>query len=195
VLNCNIRGPDPERQNDAAVELGVALAAWHALQGHVCSSWEVAEGKVGPTPSRMIQVGAEFETDGFALFRSRFAELAVSRKGAGTKLRRKKPPREPLPIFEYVDYAPGASSPPLWYSPDVSPGPKRPLSLRRQGLLRPCNSKARTSTPAHPSYEVTRERGKESGSTVPPRTQRLLPDRSHGSFLPAYYHLVPLPDG
>jgi hypothetical protein len=25
--------------------------------------------------------------------------------------------------------------------------------------------------------------------------QRLLPDRSHGSFLPAYYHLVPLPDG
>ena len=75
------------------------------------------------------------------------------------------------------------------------PGPKKPLSSQRQGLHRPCNFKARNPTPALPSYEVARERGKESGLTVPPRTQRLPPDRSHGSFLPAYYHLVPLPDG
>jgi hypothetical protein len=124
VLNCNIRGPDLERQHDAAVELGVALAAWHALRGQVCSSCEVAEGSVGSSPSRMMQVEAEFESDGFALFRSRFAELAVPTKRDGTELPKKKRPQQPRPIFEYVDYASRSSPPPLWYSTDVSPRTK-----------------------------------------------------------------------
>jgi hypothetical protein len=178
VLNCNVRGPDPERQNDAAVELGVALAAWHALQGHVCSSWEVAEGKVGPSSSRMIQVGAEFETDGFALFRSRFAELAVTRKGAGTKLARKKPPRQPPPVFEYVDYAPGASSPPLWYSPDVSPRTKEVPVVTEARTPSPFQIPGPDAPtyPGNPTLQSSKAKGKEKridsptkNATPPPR--------------------------
>ena len=177
VLGCNIRGPDSERQHDAAVELGVALAAWHALRGQVCSSWEVAEGSVGPSPSRMMQVGAEFESDGFALFRSRFAELAVPTRRDGTELPKKKRPQQPKPIFEYVDYASGSSPPPLWYSPDASPKTQEASVATETRAPLPMQFQGQDLYPDPAILRVSKAKGKQrridspTENATPPPTQ------------------------
>lgn len=147
---------DHYKTDDAAVQLGVAKAAWHALRAEVCSdNRRGVDGSstttFGPSPSRLVEIGAEFPSDGFALFRRHIARqhAAASQGCSGlgtdtdTELQQAKPSsRRDSPICEHDDNVPRSSRSPTQPSPAVPPGtevalvvaePSTPSSMKPRG--------------------------------------------------------------
>ena len=148
---------DHYKTDDAAVELGVAKAAWHTLRGEVCSDPSGVVGcstTFGPSPSRLREIGAEFPMDGFALFERHIAQKRAASQdsatgtGTDTELQQAKPSsRRDSPVFEHGDDPPRSPRSPTQHSPAVSPGTEPTLDTTEPSTPSP-------TQPRGPEYQT-----------------------------------------
>jgi hypothetical protein len=148
------------KTEDTAVELGSALAAWHALRGEVCSSDRGVGGGGALGPGISSQVGAGIhQRDGEALFfngRSAQQGQAVL-QGSGNQLLLESPPQQqqrqpPPPQFSPIVWQDDdPSSPNIWRPTHYSPPPVSPELIPSSPAVSP---KTKASPPV-----VTERRG------------------------------------
>jgi hypothetical protein len=129
-----------QKTEDTAIELGSALAAWHALRGEVVERREVVGGALGPGSSSQVGAGVQQRDVDALLINGRSAQQgqAVLQGGPRTQLLLEFPPppqrqqRQQQPVSPIVWQNNDPSSPNIWrhtwrpiqYSPpSVSPEP------------------------------------------------------------------------
>jgi hypothetical protein len=193
---------DHYKTDDAAIQLGVAKAAWHALRAEVCSDNRrgiAAEGSTttfGPSPSRLVEIGAEFPSDGFALFRRHISRQHAAASqgcpgpgtGTGTELQQAKPSsRRDSPICEHADDVPRSSRSPTQPSPAVPPRteaalviaePSTPSSMQPRGREYPTYPGTSIRLPTIRDFPRPPRKGckaKEEIWTRYPPTKRSMP--------------------